>query len=189
MFCHNGRRHRLAPDLSEEVETIPQFGEDIFRAVTRLPGITGDDFSAKFTVRGGENDQVLVRVDGVELYDPFHLMDIGGGALSIIDVGLIEGVDLLTGGYPAEYGDKLSGVFDVRTRTPQPGRTHAAVGLSMMNARALIEGGSERSSWLVSARRACRCGCARSAAPRRGARRATRPAGARAARRAAGSGG
>jgi outer membrane receptor protein involved in Fe transport len=109
-----GSRQTLS---QEEIQTIPQFGEDIFRAVTRLPGITGDDFSARFTVRGGENDQVLVRVDGVELYDPFHLKDIGGGALSIIDVGLIEGVDLLTG------------VFDVRTRTPQPGRTHAAVGL------------------------------------------------------------
>jgi len=146
----SGSRQTLS---EEEIQSIPQFGEDIFRAVTRLPGVAGSDFSARFTVRGGEQEEVLVRVDGVELFDPFHLKDIEGGALSIVDVGLIEGVDLLTGGFPVEYGDRLSGVFDVKTRTADPGRTHAAVGLSMMNARALIEGASARSSWLVSARR------------------------------------
>ncbi len=62
-------------------------------------------------------------------------------------------MDLLTGGYPAEFGNRLSGVFDVHTRAPAPGSNRAALGLSMMNARALVEGASERSAWLVSARR------------------------------------
>ncbi|MBT6907916.1 MAG: TonB-dependent receptor [Gemmatimonadetes bacterium] len=137
----------------EEIQSIPQFGDDVFRAVTRLPGIAGSDFSARFTIRGGEADEVLVRVDGVELYDPFHLKDIGGGALSIVDIALIEGVDLLTGGFPAEYGDRMSGVFDIRTRTPEPGHTRASLGLSMMNARAYIEGANKRSAWFFSARR------------------------------------
>ena len=145
-----GARQTLS---QEEIQSIPQFGEDVFRAVTRLPGIAGSDFSAKFTIRGGEGDEVLVRVDGVELYDPFHLKDIGGGALSIVDIALIEGVDLLTGGFPAEYGDRMSGVFDIHTRTPEPGQRHASLGLSMMNARAYIEGADERSAWFFSARR------------------------------------
>lgn len=54
----------------EEIQHIPQFGEDIYRAVVRLPGVAGDDFSAKFTVRGGEHDQVLVLLDGLELTTP-----------------------------------------------------------------------------------------------------------------------
>jgi len=137
----------------EEIQSIPQFGDDVFRAVTRLPGIAGSDFSARFTIRGGEADEVLVRVDGVELYDPFHLKDIGGGALSIVDIALIEGVDLLTGGFPAEYGDRMSGVFDIRTRTPEPGHTRASLGLSMMNARAYIEGANKTNAWFFSGRR------------------------------------
>ena len=145
-----GSRQTLS---QEEIQSMPQFGEDVFRAVTRLPGIAGSDFSAKFTIRGGEADEVLVRVDGVELYDPFHLKDIGGGALSIVDIALIEGVDLLTGGFPAEYGDRLSGVFDIRTRNPKPSQGHASLGLSMMNARAYIEGANQKSAWFFSARR------------------------------------
>ena len=137
----------------EELQSIPQFGDDIFRSVARLPGVAGNDYSARFAVRGGDNDQVLVRIDGVELYDPFHLKDINGGALSIIDVNLIAGIDLLTGGFPAEYGQRMSGVFDVKTATPAPGSRRVGLGLSITNTRLLAEGASERSSWLLSARR------------------------------------
>ena len=137
----------------QEIQTMPQLGEDIYRAITRLPGISANDFSAKFTVRGGEHEEVLVLLDGLELYEPFRLKDIGGGALSIVDVEVIEGVDLLTGGFPAEYGDRMSGVFNIRSTTAEPGQRRHSVGISFMNARAMSEGAFERGSWLVSARR------------------------------------
>ena len=135
----------------EDIQSISQFGEDIYRAVTRLPGISGNDFSARFTVRGGEHDEVLVVMDGLELYDPFHLKDINGGALSIVDVMAIEGIDLLTGGFPAECGNRMSGVFNIKSTTPQKRRT--SVGISLMNTRFMSEGSFERGNWLVSARR------------------------------------
>ena len=138
----------------EEIQSIPHFGEDIYRAVQRLPGISGNDYSAKFTVRGGENKEVLVLLDGLELDEPFHLNDIGGG-LSIVDVEAIGGINLMTGGFSAEYGDKLSGVFDISSITPEPGQPRTAVGLSFLNARFKTAGlfKDGKGQWFLSARR------------------------------------
>ncbi|MBD3403402.1 TonB-dependent receptor plug domain-containing protein [candidate division GN15 bacterium] len=138
-----------------DIETIPQFGEDVYRAVTRLPGIGSNDYSARFTVRGGEHDQVLVLLDGLELYEPFHLKDVDGGALSVIDVAAIEGIDLITGGFAAQYGDRMSGVFNIRTRTVPRDRRRAEAGLSFSTIRAMSEGtfDDNRGAWLFSGRR------------------------------------
>lgn len=138
----------------QDLQTIP-FGEDIYRAVTRLPGISSGDYSAKFTVRGGENEQVLVLLDGQELYEPFHLKDVDGGILSIIDAEAIEGVDLYTGGYPAEYGESMSGVFGMKSAGAGGVRFRTSLGISFMNARIMSEGrfDKDKGSWLLSLRR------------------------------------
>lgn len=138
-----------------EIETAPQFGEDIFRAVNRLPGLSSGDYSAHFSIRGGRHDETLILLDGLELYEPYHMKDFAEGAISIIDVETIEGVELLTGGFPARYGDRRSGVFSLTSRTPSAAGTRYSLGLSFTNARALAEGtfANQRGSWLVSARR------------------------------------
>jgi outer membrane receptor protein involved in Fe transport len=139
----------------EDIQSIPQLGEDIYRAVTRLPGIVSNDFSARFTVRGSENDKILAMLDGQELYEPFHLKDINGGALSIIDVAAIGGIDLITGGFPVEYGDKLGGVFNIKSAEMREGQRRTSLGISFMNARIMSEGASAdgKHQWLVSGRR------------------------------------
>jgi len=139
----------------EEITTFPQLGDDLFRSVVRLPGIRGNDFSARFEVRGGENEEMLVRLDGLELYEPFHMKDFDGGSLSIIDAAAVESIDLMAGGFPAKHGDKMSGVLDIRSRAVPPGKTRISAGMSLMNLRALAEGsfGGGRGTWLVSGRR------------------------------------
>ena len=138
----------------EDIESVPQLGEDIFRAVNRLPGLSSGDYSAHFSIRGGRHDETLILLDGLELYEPYHLKDFNEGAISIIDTETIDGLELLTGGFPAQYGNKRSGVFHITSRTPESDGARYSAGLSFMNARAMGRGPlwEGKGSWLVSAR-------------------------------------
>ena len=145
---------RSALSLSKrEVGLYPLIDNDIMRAAQIFPGVVSNDFSARFSVRGSEKDGILVRLDGMELFDPYHLQDFGG-AVSIIDLGLISRADLLMGGFPAEFGDKMSGVFDIIAREGNREQVSVNLGLDLINAHASIEGPlSDKGSWILSARR------------------------------------
>ena len=139
--------------LKEGIDRFPLIDNDVFRAAHIFPGVTANDFSARFNLRGGEKDEIVVRLDGMELFEPYHLQDFGG-AISIIDLGVIRRADLFMGGFPAEYGNKMSGVFDITTKTGNRDRFAMNLGIDLINAHALLEGPlSDKGSWLVSARR------------------------------------
>lgn len=135
-----------------EMEKLPLIDNDIYRAAHNLPGVVADDFSARFSLRGGDRDETIIRLDGMELYDPYHLQDFGG-AISVIDMGLVQNADLLTGGFPAEYGDAMSGVFDVTSREVSKERIAGNIGIDMLNTHLILEGPLSGASWLLSARR------------------------------------
>ena len=137
----------------DAIDLFPLIDNDVFRAAHIFPGVTSNDFSARFNLRGSEKDEIVVRLDGMELFEPYHLQDFGG-AISIIDLGVVRRADLLMGGFPAEYGDKMSGVFDITTKTGNRDRFSMNLGIDLINAHALLEGPlSDKGSWLVSARR------------------------------------
>ncbi|MGE0441163.1 MAG: TonB-dependent receptor [Gemmatimonadales bacterium] len=149
------RRPAAAATLNRsDLETLPQIGEDLYRGISRLPGLSSYDYSARFWVRGAPDDQVLARLDGVDLIEPFHLKDFDG-ALSIVDIETIGELTLTTGGFTAEYGDHLAGVLDLRTRSEPSGRTRGSVSLSASSVRAGGQGdfAAGRGRWQASARR------------------------------------
>ena len=137
----------------DAIDLFPLIDNDVFRAAHIFPGVTSNDFSARFNLRGGEKDEIVVRLDGMELFEPYHLQDFGG-AISIIDLGVIHRADLFMGGFPAEYGDKMSGVFDITAKTGNREKFSMNLGVDLINAHVLLEGPlSNKGSWLVSARR------------------------------------
>ncbi len=139
---------------SQDIQNM-SWAEDITRAVARLPGVSSSDYSSKFTVRGGESDEVLMLLDGMELYEPFHQRDYSGGLFSIVDIATIQGIELNTGGFSAEYGNRLSGVFNMRTKKVPEGQRHTSLGLSILNAGLYTDGSfnNGKGSYIFSARR------------------------------------
>jgi hypothetical protein len=82
----------------DQIQTFPQLGEDVFRSLRRLPGIASGDISTKLHLRGGRERELLYLLDGMELYEPYHLKDFEG-TLGVIDIQAIGGIDLHAGGW------------------------------------------------------------------------------------------
>jgi len=137
----------------EEVRKVPHLGDDVYRAFDRLPGITGLDVSARFNIRGGQEDETQVLMDGAEIYDPFHVRDLYR-AFSTIDAEAIGAVDVLTGGFPLQYGGRMSGVIDISSLKPSA-RHHTELGIGILNQRILTNGTfhDDGSEYLLSFRR------------------------------------
>lgn len=127
--------------------------EDLLRALQTLPGVIAvSDFSAQLVIRGSTPDQNLILIDGFEVFNPYRLY----GLVSMYNPETVADVQLLLGGFPAQYGDRLSAVLDVTNRSGARDRAvQARVAASIVNANAVAEGRLPfwDGSWLLSSRR------------------------------------
>lgn len=82
-------------------------------------GVSGNnELSTQYSVRGGNFDENLVYVNGIEVYRPFLIRSGQQEGLSFVNSDLIENVDFSAGGFQAKYGDKLSSVLDITYKKP-----------------------------------------------------------------------
>ncbi|MGH9331883.1 MAG: TonB-dependent receptor plug domain-containing protein [Vicinamibacterales bacterium] len=135
----------------DQLHTSPEFSGDPLLPVARSAGVAATDGSGGLNVRGGAGRETKIILDGLELYEPYHLKD-RGGPISIIDSQNIGEVGLLSGGFPAEYGGHMSAVVEMDTVVPSDHlEAGAAVssGDTRMAARGVL---GQRLRWLVSAR-------------------------------------
>jgi outer membrane cobalamin receptor len=136
----------------EQILALPHLGGDAFRALSLLPGTASNDLTAQFHVRGGRRDEVLVLLDGQELYEAYHLKEFDN-ALSVVAASGLASLDLTTGAFPSSYGDRMGGILDMSTVTPRR-RRGFRLALSVLDAH--VEGSGavgERGGWLAWARR------------------------------------
>jgi hypothetical protein len=152
-------RFERSPDVGaitmtgQAMRNVPSIGEpDVLRAAQLLAGVVArNDYSAGYNVRGGESDQNLVLLDGIPVYNPFHL----GGLFGTFIDQAVGSVDMLVGGFPAEYGSRLSSVLDVHTRERERAGVHGTASVSLLSSSATLGGSvfGGRGAWDVAVRR------------------------------------
>lgn len=143
----SGRREQARNDVQisklsvtpKQIRSLPSAGgqADIAQYLTVLPGVifTGDQ-GGQLYIRGGSPVQNRILLDGMTIYNPFHSI----GFFSVFETELIRNVDVLTGGFNADYGGRISAVVDVKTREGNRKRLSGLVSASPFQAKALIEG-------------------------------------------------
>ena len=152
---------------NQDIRRAPAFVEaDIFRTLQLLPSVSSsNDFNAALIVRGGSPDENLILLDGAEVYNPYHI----GGLFSTFNSDMIADTEFLAGGFPANYGGRLSSVLAITARDGDSkngrfnkkfprlfkhidlSKTKAEV--SLLSSKILAEGPFLNGSWMLSARR------------------------------------
>jgi hypothetical protein len=141
---------RLNP---RDVAISPSSASGVEGLIKTLPGVSSNnELSAEYSVRGGNFDENLVYVNGIEIYRPFLVNSGQQEGLSFINPDLVSSIQFSAGGFGAEYGDKMSSVLDIQYM--QPRDFGGSLTLSMMGANFSIHGISKnkRFTYLVGAR-------------------------------------
>ena len=105
-------------------------GNYIEQVVKMQPGVSSvSELSSQYNVRGGSFDENLVYINGVEIYRPLFVRSGEQEGLSIVNSDLAGKVEFSSGGFGAEYGDKMSSVLDVSYRRPNCNALSITAGL------------------------------------------------------------
>jgi len=103
----------------EAVKKIPGANAGVENLLLTLPGVSNNnELSTQYSVRGGNFDENLVYVNGIEVYRPFLVRSGQQEGLSFVNTDLVQNVDFSAGGFQAKYGDKLSSVLDITYKDP-----------------------------------------------------------------------
>jgi len=103
----------------EETQKYAAAVDDPLRMATSFAGVvSADDGNNYIVIRGNSPTGLLWRMEGVDIPNPNHYSSAGssGGGISILSAQLLSNSDFITGAFSAEYGNALSGVFDLRLR-------------------------------------------------------------------------
>ena len=137
----------------KHVSVLPGNNGGIEAILKTLPGVSSaNELSSQYSVRGGNFDENLVYVNGIEVYRPFLVRSGKQEGLSFVNTDLVGSIQFSAGGFEAKYGDKMSSVLDITYKRPI--ETAASLKLSMLGGSGHIEGTNKnrRLSYLIGAR-------------------------------------
>ncbi len=132
---------------------IPTASQDFNAILFTLPGVSNrNELSSAYSVRGGNFDENLVYVNGIEIYRPFLVRAGQQEGLSFVNADMVSSVLFSAGGFEAKYGDKMSSVLDVQYRRPL--KFAGTVSASLLGTSLHLEGISKdhRFTWMIGSR-------------------------------------
>lgn len=121
-----------------DINAIPVLGgeADVIKTLQLLPGtVRGVEGSSDLFVRGGQADQNLVLLDDATIYNTSHLF----GFLSVFNADVLDQVEAINGGFPAEFGGRLSSVLNVGTKSNIPHKTAVSGDIGLIASRLYVE--------------------------------------------------
>jgi CarboxypepD_reg-like domain/TonB-dependent Receptor Plug Domain len=124
---------------------------DIMKIIQLLPGVQGgQEGTTGFYVRGGNSDQNLVQLDEATVYNPNHLF----GLFSTFNINAINSVRLIKGGFPPEFGGRLSSILDITMKEGNKNNYTAEGGLGLISNNLTVQGPlkKNKSSFIISGR-------------------------------------
>jgi hypothetical protein len=127
----------------EETKRYAGALQDPSRMVSAYAGVTSDpNGNNDIVVRGNSPKGILWRLEGIEIPNPNHFADEGstGGAINALNSELLSNSDFYTGAFSPEYGDALSGVFDMKMRTGNNEKYEYSLGVGILGTDVTAEG-------------------------------------------------
>lgn len=141
-----------------DVKRQPGSAMDVQRVIQNLPGVASStDNINELIVRGGAPYENLTVMEYMEIPSINHYPNQfnSAGPINMVNIDLVEDVQFSSGGFPAQYGDKMSSVMDITIREGDRDKTFASnSGFNMAGIGTLMEGrlAGGRGSWIFSAR-------------------------------------
>ncbi|MCK5520361.1 MAG: TonB-dependent receptor plug domain-containing protein, partial [Candidatus Marinimicrobia bacterium] len=115
---------------------IPQLGKDVFRVIKFSPSVTSSDaFSPQYYVRGSDAGENMVQLDGMTIYNPQHFM----GSAAVFNPYAIKNIEMLVGGFDAEYGGRNASILHISTREGNKDGVHGEFRPSISGISGAIE--------------------------------------------------
>ncbi len=121
------------------VSILPGNSGGVEAILKTLPGVSSaNELSSQYSVRGGNFDENLVYVNGIEIYRPFLIRSGQQEGLSFVNTDMVGSILFSAGGFEAKYGDKMSSVLDITYK--KPSKHAVSLQLSLLGGSAHFEG-------------------------------------------------
>lgn len=123
----------------KEIRSVPSVGgePDLAQYLQVLPGVVfSGDQGGQLYIRGGTPIMNKVLLDGMIVYNPFHSI----GLFSVFDTDVMRNAEIYTGGFPADYGDRISSVMDITTRDGNKRRYSGKISATTFSSKLIFEG-------------------------------------------------